>query len=162
MDEKTPQTTEAAHQELAALHAEIETLRAKKSIAECIRETISVGLPIKPLKRKVRKSKGRTGAPIVEVTLLETDYQQLVKMAHSAEWITRKLAELQHLGDKLWHKVNQSAILQEAIQRAEVAEMRCRSLEQQLSQARTQTVYNLDDGADREIDPFTWDDREID
>ena len=57
-----------------------------------------------------------------------------------------------------------SKMLKAAIQRAEEAEIRCRSLEQQLSQAKTERAqaYDLDDGADREIDYPDWDDRQID
>ena len=39
MEEVTPQAIEAARQELAMLQAEIETLKARQSIAACIRET---------------------------------------------------------------------------------------------------------------------------
>lgn len=74
--------------------------------------------------------------------------------------IEQKISELQRIGDRLWHQLNQKEILKAAIQRAEAAEIQCRRLEQQLSQTRTQVSYDLDEGADREIDPLAWDDRE--
>lgn len=164
MDEINTQV-EAARQELAALQAEIETLRAKKSIAECVREAYSVGMPIRILKRKVRKPLGRNTEPVVEVTLLESDYQQLTEMAHSSSWVERKLAEMQHLGEKLWHKLNQSAILRDAIQRAEEAEIRCRCLEQQLAQVmaaqdRPHADFDIEDDMERELSELDFDDRE--
>ena len=147
---------EAARQELAMLQAEIDTLRARKSMVECVRETFAQTQPVKVLKRKVRHG-------TAEVTILEADFQRLTEQAQAATWVERKLSELKYLGDRLWHQLNQKTILTEAIQRAEAAEMHCRRLDQQLSQARAERIqaYDLDDGADREIDPFTWDDREL-
>ena len=149
------QAIEAARQELAMLQAEIDTLRARKSIIECIRETFSQARPVSVLKRKRRRK-------VVEVTILEQDYEQLTQQAHSAAWIEQKISELQRIGDRLWHQLNQKEMLKAAIQRAEEAEIRCRSLEQQLSQARAERIqaYDLDDGAEREIDYPDWDDRE--
>ena len=155
--EELNQAVEAARQELAMLQAEIDTLRARKSIIECIRETFSQARPVSVLKRKRRRK-------VVEVTISEEDLENLQTQAHSAAWIEQKISELQRIGDRLWHQLNQKEVLKAAIQRAEEAEIRCRSLEQQLSQARAECTqaYDLDDGADREIDPITWDDREID
>ena len=153
---------DAARQELAILQAEIETLKARKSIIECIRETFAQARPVSVLKRKVRRRPlGSKELPQVEVTLLEQDYEQLTQQARSVAWIEQKISELQRIGDRLWHQLNQKEMLKAAIQRAEAAEIQCRRLEQQLSLARTQAEYDLDDGADRELDPLTWDDREI-
>lgn len=153
---------DAARQELAMLQAEIETLKARKSIVECIRETFAQARPVSVLKRKVRRRPmGSKEPPQVEVTILEQDYEQLIQQTRSVAWIEQKISELQRIGDRLWHQLNQKKMLKAAIQRAEEAEIRCRRLEQQLSQARTQADYGLDDGADREIDPLTWDDREL-
>ena len=49
MEEVTPQAIEAAKQELAMLQAEIATLKAKKSIVECIRETFAQAQPVSVL-----------------------------------------------------------------------------------------------------------------
>ena len=155
------QAIEAAKQELAMLQAEIDTLRARKSIIECIRETFAQACPVSVLKRRVRRRPlGSTEPPQVEVTILEQDYEQLIQQARSVAWIEQKISELQRIGDRLWHQLNQKEMLKAAIKRAEEAEIRYRRLEQQLSQARTQPDYDLDDGTDREIDPITWDDRE--
>ena len=160
MDEMN-QAIEAAKQELAMLQAEIDTLKARRSIIECIRETFAQVRPVSVLKRKVRhRPLGSKEPPQVEVTILEQDYEQLIQQARSVAWIEQKISELQRIGDRLWHQLNQKEMLKAAIQRAEEAEIRYRRLEQQLSQARNQVSYDLDDGADREIDPFTWDDRE--
>ena len=130
---ETEKHIEAARQELAMLQAEIETLKARKSIIECIRETFAQARPVSVLKRKVRRrSIGSTEPPQFEVTILEQDYEQLTQQARSSEWIELKIAQLQRIGDRLWHQLNQKEILKEAIQRAEEAEIRCRSLEQQL------------------------------
>ena len=162
MDEMN-QAIEAAKQELAMLQAEIDTLKARRSIIECIRETFAQAYPVSVLKRKVRhRPLGSKEPPQVEVTILEQDYEQLIQQARSVAWIEQKISELQRIGDRLWHQLNQKEMLKAAIQRAEEAEIRYRRLEQQISQARNQVSYDLDDGADREIDPFTWDDREID
>ncbi len=162
--DKTNQAIEAAKQELAVLQAEIDTLRARKSIIECIRETISQEQPVSVLKRKVRRRiKGSTEPPQAEVTILEQDYERLTQQAHSATWVELKISELKRIGDSLWHQLNQRETLTAAIARAEEAEYQCRRLEQQLSQARadhTQAAYDLEDGADREIDYPDWDDRE--
>jgi hypothetical protein len=156
------QAIEAAKQELAMLQAEIDTLKVRRSIIECIRETFAQARPVSVLKRKVRRRLlGSTEPPQVEVTLLEQDYEQLTQQARSVAWIEQKISELQRIGDRLWHQLNQKEMLGAAIQRAEAAEIQCRRLEQQLSQARAQADYDLDDGADRELDPFTWDDREL-
>ena len=161
MDEMT-QAIEAAKQELAMLQAEIDTLKARRSIIECIRETFAQTHPVSVLKRKVRhRPLGSKEPPQVEVTILEQDYEQLIQQARSVAWIEQKISELQRIGDRLWHQLNQKEMLKAVIQRAEEAEIRYRRLEQQLSQARNQVSYDLDDGADREIDPFTWDDREL-
>ena len=161
MDEMN-QAIEAAKQELAMLQAEIDTLKARRSIIECIRETFAQVRPVSVLKRKVRhRPLGSKEPPQVEVTILEQDYEQLIQQARSVAWIEQKISELQRIGDRLWHQLNQKEMLKAAIQRAEEAEIRYRRLEQQLSQARNQVSYDLDDGADREIDPFTWDDREL-
>ena len=153
---------DVSKQELSILQAEIETLKARKSVVECIRETFAQARPVLVLRRKVRHPPlGSKELPQVEITILEQDYEQLVQQARSVAWIEQKIAELQRLGDRLWHQLNQKEMLKAAIQRAEEAEIRYRRLEQQLSQARNQASYDLDDGADREIDPFTWDDREL-
>ena len=151
------QIVEELKQEISLLQAEIETLKARRSIIECIRETFSQARPVSVLKRKRRRK-------VVEATILEEDLENLQTQAHSAAWIEQKISELQRIGDRLWHQLNQKEMLKAAIQRAEEAEIRCRRLEQQLSQARAERTqaYDLDDGADREIDPCTWDDREID
>lgn len=165
MDNININNDETARQELAMLQAEIDTLRARKSIVECIRETFAQARPVSVLKRKVRRQAwGSKEPPQVEVTILEQDYEQLTQQAHSAAWVEQKISELKRIGDRLWHQLNQKEMLKEAIRRAEEAEIRCRSLEQQLSQARAERTqaHDLDDGADREIDPITWDDREID
>ena len=151
----------SSRQELSLLQAEIDTLKARRSIIECIRETFAQAKPVSVLKRKVRRNLlGSKEPPQVEVTILEQDYEQLIQQARSVAWIEQKISELQRIGDRLWYQLNQKEILKAAIQRAEKAEIRCRSLEQQLSQARIQVSYDLDEGADREIDPLTWDDRE--
>lgn len=161
MDELN-QAIEAAKQELAMLQAEIDTLKVRQSIIECIRETFAQAHPVSVLKRKVRRRPlGSTELPQAEVTILEQDYEQLIQQARSVTWIEQKISELQRIGDRLWHQLNQKEMLKAAIQRAEAAEIQCRRLEQQLSQARVQAGYDLDDGADRELDPLTWDDREI-
>lgn len=153
---------DAERQELAMLQAEIETLKARKSIIECIRETFAQARPVSVLKRKVRRRPlGSKEPPQAEVTILEQDYEQLIQQARSVAWIEQKISELQRIGDRLWHQLNQKEMLKAAIQRAEAAEIQCRRLEQQLSQTRTQAEYDLDDGADRELDPLTWDDREL-
>lgn len=158
------QAIEAAKQELAMLQAEIDTLRARKSIIECIRETLAQAQPVSVLKRKSRRRPlDSKEPPQVEVTILEQDYEQLTQQTRSAAWVEQKISELQRIGDRLWHQLNQKEMLKAAIQRAKEAEIRCRSLERQLIQARverTQVSYDMDDGAEREIDPFTWDDRE--
>lgn len=156
------QAIEAAKQELAMLQAEIDTLKVRRSIIECIRETFAQAHPVSVLKRKVRRRPlGSTELPQAEVTILEQDYEQLIQQARSVTWIEQKISELQRIGDRLWHQLNQKEMLKASIQRAEAAEIQCRRLEQQLSQARVQAEYDLDDGADRELDPLTWDDREI-
>ena len=99
------------------LQAEIATLRARKSIVECIREAFAQAQPVSVLKRK-------TCRKAIEVTITEADFQRLKDKAQSAEWIERKLSELQRVGDRLWHKLNQAEALKAAIRRAEEAELR--------------------------------------
>ena len=151
------QAIEAAKAELAMLQAEIATLKAKKSIVECIRETFSQAQPVSVLKRKSRRK-------VVEITITEADFQQLKDKAKSAEWIERKLSELQRIGDRLWYKLNQAETLKAAIRRAEDAELRCRQLEYEMKQLRNQPpqVYNLEDDGDREIDYLELDDPDLD
>ena len=141
------QAIEAAKEELAMLQAEIATLKARKSIVECIREAFAQGQPVAVLKRKSRRK-------AVEITRTEGDFQRLKDKAQSAEWIERKLSELQSVGDRLWHKLNQAEALKAAIRRAEEAELRCRRLEYEMEQLRNQPpqVIDIDDGGDREID----------
>lgn len=151
------QAIEAAKAELAMLQAEIATLKAKKCIVECIRETFSQAQPVSVLKRKSRRK-------VVEITITEADFQQLKDKAKSAEWIERKLSELQRIGDRLWYKLNQAETLKAAIRRAEDAELRCRQLEYEMEQLRNQPpqVYNLEDDGDREIDYLELDDPDLD
>ena len=121
------------------------------------------------LKRKVRyKTIGSKNPPQVEITILESDYEQLMEQAKSTAWVERKLSELQSLGDRLWHKMNQSAVLQDAIRRAESAEISCRALRQEVEQLKSQPVQeyevyeevHIDDDEGREIDYPSFDDRE--
>lgn len=163
MEENTVQTIETAHQELDFLQAEIDTLRARRSIAECIREELAPDHPIHVIKRKERrKGFGSKEHPQVEVTILESDFIQLKSRAQSTAWIERKLSELKHLGDSLWHQLNQKAILQDALNRAEQAEICCRSLQKEIERLKAPPVqaYDQDDGTDREIDYPWFDNRE--
>ena len=146
------------------VQAELDTLRARKSIAECIRETFSQVQPIQVIKRKVRRRPfGSKEEPQVEITILETDFQRLKEQVQSTDWIKKKLSELKHLGDSLWHQMNQKAVLQDAIHRAESAEICCRLLQKQIEQLKAQIAqeYDQDDGADREIDYPQYEDREL-
>lgn len=157
MDEIT-QAIETAKQELAMLQAEINTLKARKSIIECIREGYSREPLTGVLKRKVRR-KG------VEITITEADYQRLTAHARSADWLEQKIAELKSLGDHLWRKLSQADAMKAAIRRAEDAEYRCRCLENEIEQLLTPPVqeYELNEDGEREIDPtqaIEWDDRE--
>ena len=163
------QIVEELKQEISLLQAEIETLKAKKSIAECIRESFAQERPVRVLKRKVRyKAIGSKNPPQVEITILESDYEQLMEQAKSTAWVERKLSELQSLGDRLWHKMNHSAVLQDAIRRAESAEITCRALRQEVEQLKTPPVQeydvcydvSMDDDEGREIDYPSFDDRE--
>ena len=151
------QAIEAAKAELAMLQAEIVTLKAKKSIVECIREAFAQAQPVSVLKRKVRRSS-------VEITITEADFERLKEQARSVAWIERKLTELQQLGDRLWYKLNQAEALKAAIRRAEDAELRCRQLEYEMEQLRNQPpqVYDLEDDGDREIDYLDLDDPDLD
>lgn len=151
------QAIEAAKAELAMLQAEIATLKAKKSIVECIREAFAQAQPVSVLKRKVRRSS-------VEITITEADFERLKEQARSVAWIERKLTELQQLGDRLWYKLNQAEALKAAIRRAEDAELRCRQLEYEMEQLRNQPpqVYDLEDDGDREIDYLDLDDLDLD
>ncbi|MCI7639372.1 MAG: hypothetical protein MSS60_06055 [Clostridiales bacterium] len=163
-DNNYNQKIEAARQELTMVQAELDTLRARKSIAECIRETFSQTQPVQIIKRKVRRRPfGSKEEPQVEVTILETDFQRLKEQVQSTDWIKKKLSELKHLGDSLWQQMNQKAILQDAIHRAESAEICCRSLQKQIEHLTAQLAqeYDQDDGADREIDYPQYDDREL-
>ena len=149
------QAIEAAKQELAMLQAEIDTLRARKSVIECIRETFVQEQPVSVLKRRVQHK-------TAEVTILETDFERLSEQAKSAAWVEMKLSELKRLGDTLWHKLNQKEALKAAIQRAEEAELRYRRLEYEMEQLRNQPSQTIDieDDGDREIDYLEMDDRE--
>ena len=151
------QAIEAAKAELAMLQAEIATLKAKKSIVECIREAFAQAQPVSVLKRKVRRSS-------VEITITEADFERLKEQSRSVTWIERKLTELQQLGDRLWYKLNQAEALKAAIRRAEDAELRCRQLEYEMEQLRNQPpqVYDLEDDGDREIDYLDLDDLDLD
>ena len=164
------QTIEELKQEISLLQAEIETLKAKKSIAECIRESFAQERPVRVLKRKVRhKTIGSKNPPQVEITILESDYEQLLEQAKSTAWVERKLSELRNLGDRLWHKMNHSTVLQDAIRRAESAELSCRALRQEVEQLKSQPVQEyeayeevyIDDDESREIDYPSFDDREF-
>ena len=164
------QTIEELKQEISSLQAEIETLKAKKSIAECIRESFAQERPVRVLKRKVRhKTIGSKNPPQVEITILESDYEQLIEQAKSTAWVERKLSELRNLGDRLWHKMNHSTVLQDAIRRAESAEISCRALRQEVEQLKSQPVQEyeayeevyIDDDESREIDYPSFDDREF-
>ena len=163
------QIVEELKQEISLLQAEIETLKAKKSIAECIRESFAQERPVRVLKRKVRhRAIGSKNPPQVEITILESDYEQLIEQAKSTAWVERKLSELRSLGDRLWHKMNHSAVLQDAIRRAENAEISCRALRQEVEQLKSQPVQEyevyeevyIDDDEGREIDYPSFDDRE--
>ena len=151
------QAIEAAKQELAMLQAEIDTLKARKSIVECIRETFAQEQPVSVLKRKVRRNS-------VEITITEADFLRLKERAKSVDWIETKLSELKRIGDRLWHQLNRKEALKAAIQRAEDAELHCRRLEYEMEQLRNQPpqVYDLEDDGDREIDYLELDDPELD
>ena len=164
------QIVEELKQERSLLQAEIETLKAKKSIAECIRESFAQERPVRVLKRKVRhRAIGSKNPPQVEITILESDYEQLIEQAKSTAWVERKLSELRNLGDRLWHKMNHSTVLQDAIRRAESAEISCRALRQEVEQLKSQPVQEyevyeevyIDDDEGREIDSPSFDDREF-
>ena len=70
-DNEYNQKIEAARMELDMVQAELDTLRARRSIAECIRETFSQTQPVQIIKRKVRRRPfGSKEEPQVEVTIL--------------------------------------------------------------------------------------------
>lgn len=121
------------------------------------------------LKRKTRhKPLGSKNPPQVEITILESDYEQLMEQAKSTAWVERKLLELKSLGDRLWHKMNHSVVLQEAIRRAELAEISCRILREEVERLKSQPVQEyevyedvtMDDDEGREMDYPSYDDRE--
>ena len=80
----------------------------------------------------------------------------------------RKLSELKSLGDRLWHKMNHSTVLQDAIRRAELAEISCRMLREEVERLKSLPVQEyevydevyVDDDGDREMDYPSYDDRE--
>ncbi len=156
MYDDVSQDIEAARQELAMLQAEIETLKARKSLVECVREAFSKEIQIKVLKRRVRKDS-------VVITITEADFLRLKEQATSAAWVEQKLSELKRLGDSLWHKLDGLAILKAAIQRAKEAEIRCRVLEHEIDRLKAEPVqeFDMDDDGNREIDYQDYDDREI-
>lgn len=160
---------ETARQELASIQAEIETLRTKKTVIDCIREAYSKEIDIKILKRKSVKPIGSKNPPVSEITILESDFQMLMAQAQSAAWIERKIKELKYRGEQIWLMLQEKEVIKCIIQRTEAAEQRCRALEAELEQLQRLLCYqtpqppqycDTDDGADREIDYLGYDDFE--
>ncbi len=150
------QEIDAARQELAMLQAEIETLRARKSIVECVREAYSKDIQTKVLKRKVNKD-------CVVIEIAESDFLRLKEQAKSAAWVEQKLTDLNRLGSILLRKLNHQELVKAAIQRRKDAEFRCRVLERELDRLKAEPTQNyyMDDESDREIECLEYDDREL-
>lgn len=106
-----------AEQQLIELRAEIETLKAQKSLVECVREAYSKEIKQpKVIERRTRYKKinGKKEA-YTEVIISEVEFIELCKLATDRAFIEVKIAELKRLGDKLWHAVNQSEIYQRSL-----------------------------------------------
>ncbi len=170
MKNNTTSTPEELRSEIALLQAEIETLKARKSLVECVREAFSKEIPTNNYRRQYRKRLGRNAALLLEIVLPEADYNQLVQQAQCAAWIEQRLAELKRIGNEYWQKLNALAIVKTLLERAERAEAECERLREQLGKMKAaqeqqakqeaQDYYDQEDGSDLEIDGPEWDDRE--
>jgi chromosome segregation ATPase len=141
------QAIDAARAEIEEVRAERDTLRDQNSVSRTIQEDVQQ--PDRPIQAEYLPARKNLAGKVVEaeaVKISRSDYEWLRERAEKAERQTR--ADAITIKD-----------LTRRAERAEDAEIRYRRLEQQLSQARTQADYDMDDGTDREIDPLTWDDR---
>jgi hypothetical protein len=148
--------------EAVKLRAEIETLKAQKSLVECVREAYSKDI-IKPkvLQRRVRYKKvdGKKEA-FTEVTITEAELNYLISMATNRAFVEEKITELKKLGDQLWHKLNQTELYKTALEletRNKILQANYKSLEKQLYEMREQElqepyVYYEDEIIDLEIE----------
>ncbi len=140
-----------AEQKLTELKAEIETLKAKKSLVECVREAYSKEIKQpKVIERRIRHKKvdGRKQA-FTEVVISEVEFMELCNLASNRAFIEDKITELKRLGDKLWYALNQSEIYKHSLEmqkqnqllRAEIKSLEAEILKMQEKAQEEQEIY---------------------
>lgn len=103
--------------EMESLKAEIETLKMKKSLVECVRESYSKDLTLKILQRRTRYKKvNGVKEPFCEVTVSEAELNSLLEIATGRASIDEKISELKKLGDRLWHELSQTELYKRSVE----------------------------------------------
>ena len=93
------------------LKAKVETVRAELSIEEAMREAFSKDLTPKILRRKVRyKRVNGVKEPFAEVTVYETELNDLVEAVSCPARVKQNYEKLQTLGAQLKRETSQTAI----------------------------------------------------
>ena len=123
------------NESIESAEARLETVKAELSIEEAMREAFSKDLTPKFLRRKVRyKRVNGVKEPFAEVTVNETELNDLVEAVKTPARIKQNNEKLQKLGAQLKRETSQTAIYKRCIE-AE-AEIKRLKMENMLLEAK--------------------------
>lgn len=123
------------NESIESTEARLETVKAELSIEEAMREAFSKDLAPKILRRKVRyKRVNGVKEPFAEVTVYETELNDLVEAVSCPARVKQNYEKLQTLGAQLKRETSQTAIYKRCIE-AE-AEIKRLKMENMLLEAK--------------------------
>ena len=105
------------YESIESMKARLETVKAELSIEEAMREAFSKDLTPKILRRKVRyKRVNGVKEPFAEVTVYETELNDLVEAVSCPARVKQNYEKLQTLGAQLKRETSQTAIYKRCIE----------------------------------------------
>lgn len=105
------------NESIESTEARLETVKAELSIEEAMREAFSKDLTPKILRRKVRyKRVNGVKEPFAEVTVYETELNDLVEAVSCPARVKQNYEKLQTLGAQLKRETSQTAIYKRCIE----------------------------------------------
>lgn len=134
---------EKTEKELEQIKIEYETIRAQKSLSECVRMAYNESdHEIEVLERQEEKKLLNGKIKPSTVTIQESDFKELKMRAMASDLMRQAFERLKLLGDKLMREVNQKRRIQEAEQKRQEAERLYKSCEMELNR-KSQAMQNV-------------------
>ena len=118
------------NESIESAEARLETVKAEVNIEEAMREAFSKDLTPKILRRKVRyKRVNGVKVEFAEVTVYETELNDLVEAVKTPARIKQNNEKLQKLGAQLKHETSQTAIYKRCVEaEAEIKRLKTENL----------------------------------